>query len=140
MTGTPQRRAAIDELRRTTDSHQVIKGRRWRRTDPALDDVLRQHLVDELMDARRAVKSALADDDDQAVRDARARVNDAKIALGERGPKWWETIDATDVDIRSQAARRALGTRLGTDVTIDQVIDALGLTVERRSRPRLPGA
>lgn len=39
------------------------------------------------MDARRAVKSTKGDRNE--VREARTRVNDAKIALGERGPVWW---------------------------------------------------
>jgi len=27
--------------------------------------------------------------DDEALREARARVHEAKVALGERGPVWW---------------------------------------------------
>nr|WP_203551492.1 hypothetical protein [Actinospica acidiphila] len=42
------------------------------------------------MSARRAVRSATTADDEQAERAARARVNRAKIALGERGAPWWE--------------------------------------------------
>ena len=42
------------------------------------------------MDARRAVKAAKALDDQQKLREARDRVNAAKIALGERGPTWWD--------------------------------------------------
>ena len=41
------------------------------------------------MDARRQVKQAKASGDDTAIRDARAKVNSAKVALGERGPVWW---------------------------------------------------
>ena len=43
-----------------------------------------------LMEARRAVKQAKACDDAAALKRARAAVNDAKVALGERGPVWWD--------------------------------------------------
>jgi hypothetical protein len=42
------------------------------------------------MSARRAVKEAKRAEDAQALKSARARVNDAKVALGERGPVWWD--------------------------------------------------
>jgi len=64
----------------------VVKGRRWRTSDPAIPRNLRQELVNELMSARRAVRDATSDG---AVRRSRRRVNDAKIALGERGRAWW---------------------------------------------------
>ena len=38
----------------------VVKGRLWRCSDPSLDDQTRQWLVNELMDAKRAVKAAKA--------------------------------------------------------------------------------
>ena len=94
--------------RRHADTHRVIKGRRWRVSDPALDEELRQAFVNALMDARRAVKSALAADDDEALAAARRRVGDAKIALGERGPKWWQDMADHDIVARVEAARRAL--------------------------------
>ena len=50
---------------------------------------MRQQLVNELMDARRAVKSAKAADDSFALTVARQQVDAAKRALGERGPTWW---------------------------------------------------
>jgi len=40
------------------------------------------------MDARRAVKDAKCGNGDLNV--ARARVESAKVALGERGPVWWD--------------------------------------------------
>lgn len=79
------------DVKRTPDGHYVvIAGRRWRASDPALDGERRQELVDELMSARRAVGTAKRASDDEAERDARARVHAAKVGLGERGPKWWE--------------------------------------------------
>lgn len=67
----------------------VVKGQLWRCTNPSLDDAVRQHWVKALMAARRAVKSAKASADDAQLRAARAQVQDAKVALGERGPVWW---------------------------------------------------
>ena len=119
--------ADADRIRRVADTHRVIKGRRWRVSDPALDEPVRQHLVDELMDARRAVKSALADADTAAESSARSRVHDAKVALGERGPKWWEPIAPDEVDQRTQAFLRAIGDRLG-DLDERQATILLGLT------------
>ena len=76
---------------RTPDGHYVIiDGRRWRATDPSIPEERRQELVNELMSARRAVGAAKRAGDEQAERAARDRVHAAKVALGERGPKWWE--------------------------------------------------
>lgn len=66
----------------------MVRGRLWRRSNPALPEAERQRHVDELMDARRAVRTALKGDP-EALRTARARVQAAKEALGERGPVWW---------------------------------------------------
>ncbi|HET6409382.1 hypothetical protein GB927_026675 [Shinella sp. CPCC 100929] len=65
----------------------VVRGRLWRKSNPALDRDKRDALVLELMMARRAVRTAGADPVARA--DARRRVDMAKIALGERGPVWW---------------------------------------------------
>ena len=73
---------------RTPDGRYiVVRGRLWRATNPALPEDERQRLVNELMDARRAVRDAK---DDAAMKKARARVHAAKVALGERGPVWWQ--------------------------------------------------
>ena len=68
----------------------VVRGRLWRCADPSLDPGTRASHVKALMAARRAVRSALAADDAAALANARAAVNTAKIALGERGPVWWD--------------------------------------------------
>lgn len=68
----------------------VVKGQLWRCSNPALSDVERQHLARVLMDARRAVKEAKASDDADQIRTTRAEVDQAKRALGERGPVWWD--------------------------------------------------
>ena len=68
----------------------VVKGQLWRCSSPALSDAERQHLVHGLMEARRAVKEAKASNDEDQLRAARASVHRAKVALGERGPVWWD--------------------------------------------------
>lgn len=68
----------------------IIDGRRWRATDPSIPEERRQELVNELMKARRDVGAAKRAGDAAAEADARSRVHAAKVALGERGPKWWE--------------------------------------------------
>lgn len=68
----------------------VVRGRLWRCSDPSLDPAERQRLVDELMSARSAKGAALRAGDDDAREAARARVQAAKEALGERGPVWWD--------------------------------------------------
>lgn len=78
-------------VERTDDGHWVIiDGRRWRATDPSIPEDERKALVRELMSARSAVGHAKRKGDEKAERAARDRVHAAKVALGERGPKWWE--------------------------------------------------
>ena len=54
----------------------VVRDRLWRKSDPSLDPDKREELVRELMDASR--------------KGDHARVDTAKLALGERGPPWWD--------------------------------------------------
>lgn len=68
----------------------VVRGRLWRKANPALPPERHQALVDDLMQARRDVGAALRNGDDAAERAARIRVDAAKRALGERGPVWWD--------------------------------------------------
>ncbi len=76
---------------RTPDGrHVIIDGRRWRATDPSLPEDRRAALVRELMSARSAVGHAKRRGDAVAERAARDRVHAAKVALGERGPRWWD--------------------------------------------------
>lgn len=73
----------------------VVRGRLWRASDPRLSDKDRERLVKNLMDARREVGKARREGDDPGEKAARAKVHAAKVALGERGPVWWED-DAPD--------------------------------------------
>jgi hypothetical protein len=58
----------------------VVRCRLWRLSNPGLDPDVRVALVNELMPARRAVRSATGQPDDE--RKARAAVDAAKRALG----------------------------------------------------------
>lgn len=64
-----------------------MRGRLWRATNPDVPEAKRERLVGELMAARRGVR--VAKDDPAALASARAAVDAAKVALGERGPVWW---------------------------------------------------
>ena len=88
-------------------THLLIDGRRWRATDPSIPEALRAELVRELMSARRAVGAAAADDP-AATQRARDRVQDAKVALGERGEPWWDAPTESGRRRRVTAALRAL--------------------------------
>lgn len=68
----------------------LVRGRLWRCTNPGLDGAARAALTRELMDARRAKGAAMRAGDAAARQAARARVDAAKRALGERGPVWWK--------------------------------------------------
>ncbi|WP_146517971.1 hypothetical protein [Stieleria varia] len=68
----------------------VHKDRLWRCTNPNLDEATRRRLVGELMAARRDVGTAKRAGDDAALADARGKVHAAKVALGKRGPMWWD--------------------------------------------------
>lgn len=83
-----------DHLPSTPDGRYFVhKGILWRCSNPALSDDDRQRFVRELMSARRDVGIATRANDAGAERDARSRVHAAKVALGERGPVWWEGED-----------------------------------------------
>ncbi|MCV7085318.1 DUF3253 domain-containing protein [Mycolicibacter hiberniae] len=92
----------------------VVNGRRWRATDPSIPESLRQELVNALMAARRAVRDAGAN--------ARLRVHDAKVALGERGEPWWDqhSVDGLnsriDATICTLVRHRAPGTACPSDI------------------------
>ena len=76
----------------TADGHYfVIDGRRWRATDPSIPEERRTELVRVLMAWRREVRRTKGTPEESA---ARAGVQAAKVALGERGqPPWWEQTD-----------------------------------------------
>lgn len=63
----------------------LANGRLWRMTNPAIPEDERQRLIDKLMDARRSVRERRPD-----MPTIRATIDAAKVALGERGPVWWD--------------------------------------------------
>lgn len=67
----------------------VVRGRLWRAANPALAPEVRKEWVGRLMAARRAVGEARRAQDDEALARAGRAVDEAKMALGERGPVWW---------------------------------------------------
>jgi hypothetical protein len=80
---------------RTPDGrYLVIDGRRWRASDPAIPEARRAELTRALMAWRREVRRTRGTDGE---RGARAGVQAAKVALGERGTPWWEQSDAERV-------------------------------------------
>lgn len=111
----------------------VVDGRRWRRQDPAIPPALAAELVAELMAARRAVRAAAGDA--AAVQAARGRVQAAKVALGERGPAWWEEPSAADLALRATATVDALLAKRGPDRSIcpSDVARVVGGAAWRRS-------
>lgn len=96
-------------VERTEDGRYIIvKGRRWRASDPAIPERLKAELVGELMTARRLVKTR-GDE-------VRFRVQDAKVALGERGDPWWEPTEAGRRERLSATLRTLLRRRDGKTV------------------------
>jgi hypothetical protein len=80
----------------------VVRGRLWRCANPTLPDDERARLVRDLMASRRAMGAARRAGDRAAGAEARARVQAAKVALGERGPVWWDD-GAPDLNRRKAA-------------------------------------
>lgn len=68
----------------------VVRGRLWRAANPKLGKRRRDALTRALMESRRAVGAALKAGNRRKLASARAAVQAAKVALGERGPVWWK--------------------------------------------------
>lgn len=97
------------EPERTPDGRFiVVEGRRWRASDPSIPEPLRAELVTELMRARREVRTR-GDD-------VRPCVQDAKVALGERGEPWWEPSDDGRRERLAAAVRALLRHREGRTI------------------------
>lgn len=98
--------------RTPTGHHITVHNRRWRASDPAIPPKLRQELVNTLMAGRRSVRSHGARGSV-----ARRKVQDAKVALGERGVEWWideaERSEAEDVSSHQQTIDTGDGMKEG---------------------------
>ena len=64
----------------------VARGELRRCTNPSLTDTERRKLIKQMMQARMASRNVQNESD---LAEARAAVHIAKVALGERGPVWW---------------------------------------------------
>ncbi len=89
-TVAPVEASAKETYPQTPDGRYfVVRGRLWRLSDPRLGAAERSYLVERLMAARRVVGAAKMAEETLAMRKARSDVDQAKRALGERGPVWW---------------------------------------------------
>ena len=79
----------MDPQRTPDGRYLIVRGRLWRTSNPTLSEDTRERLVHALMHARREVKAALDAGDAARLSAARAAVQAAKVALGERGAPWW---------------------------------------------------
>lgn len=103
--------ADSDSVERTLDGrHVVVRGGKWRASDPGIPDALAAELIAELMAARRAMSV------DPLF--ARARVRDAKRALGEVGEPWWDPPSQDGTTARLAATMRTLLRHRAPDSTI----------------------
>lgn len=100
------RRSSAMHPVRTPDGRYIVHiGRQgprlWRAANPRLSPEELQKLTNQLMTARRTVKAAQGNP--AAVAAARADVDAAKRALGERGVVWWDdgTPDLSRVLVRN---------------------------------------
>ena len=75
------------ECRTPDGRYLVVRGRLWRATNLHLPEPDKERLVTALMNARRQLRGKRSTVDRAA---ARAAVQAAKVALGERGPVWWD--------------------------------------------------
>lgn len=78
--------APVDHPTTPDGRYFVVRGRLWRKANPHLPAEVRDALVKQLMDARRALRGSRPEAERRA---AREQVDRAKQALGERGPVWW---------------------------------------------------
>lgn len=87
-----QYHCVVSEPEATDDGHYlIVAGRRWRASDPSIPEDRRTELVRILMAWRREVRRTKGTPGEST---ARAGVQAAKVALGERGsPPWWEQDD-----------------------------------------------
>ena len=82
-----------------------MNGRKWRRTDPVLDDDTLARLKSHLGRGRSGVRTAKKAGDDEAVAAARRRTGLAKHGLGERGPYWWDSPEQDRIERANDALR-----------------------------------
>ena len=94
----------------------VVRGRLWRKSNPELPEAERKRHVDALMHARRMLGGGVPPEVRSA---ARLLVNEAKTALGERGPVWW-TDGAPDYNRKMASSTPYAGWYRALTVDVDQ--------------------
>ena len=77
------------ELMTPDGRYLVIQGRLWRAPNPSLPVQAKVKYMRDLLNARRALKSAKGSGEEEAISAARRLVARAQVGLGERGPVWW---------------------------------------------------
>jgi hypothetical protein len=82
--------AMTSELTTPDGRYHVIQGRLWRAPNPTLPPEAKVRHMRELLNARRALKTAKASGDATAITAARRQVAAAQAGLGERGRVWWK--------------------------------------------------
>jgi hypothetical protein len=78
------------ELTTPDGRYLVIQGRLWRAPNPSLPAEAKVRYMRDLLNGRRALKTAKATGDEDAISAARKMVARAQVGLGERGPAWWQ--------------------------------------------------
>ena len=78
------------ELTTPDGRYLVIQGRLWRAPNPSLPAEAKVRYMRDLLNGRRALKTAKTSGDEDAISAARKLVARAQVGLGERGPAWWK--------------------------------------------------
>ena len=78
------------ELTTPDGRYLVIQGRLWRAPNPSLPAEAKVRHMRELLNGRRALKTAKAAADEAAISAARQLIAAAQVGLGERGKVWWK--------------------------------------------------
>ena len=90
LAGGAPRRLRLNHPVTPDGRYFVVRGRLWRMTNPAIDPAERARLTAALMAGWRAKQAATRAGDGPARLAAMAAIDAAKVALGERGPPWWD--------------------------------------------------
>ena len=78
------------ELTTPDGRYHVIQGRLWRAPNPTLPAEAKVRHMRDLLNGRRALKTAKATADEAAITAARRLIAGAQVGLGERGKVWWK--------------------------------------------------
>ena len=78
------------ELTTPDGRYIVIQGRLWRAANPSLAAEAKVRHTRELLNGRRALKTAKLTGDEEAITAARKLIANAQVGLGERGKVWWK--------------------------------------------------